>query len=145
MLLKLSSVNLGWIAAAVLIAAPVIAHTIEVSGDVAATFHIEPNHNPKAGQESTAWFVLTKKGGELIPLEKCDCSLAVQANPHQEGEKPLMEPELKPISVEKYKNIPGATIIFPKPGSYELELEGKSKNGTDFKPFSFSYTVNVGG
>jgi hypothetical protein len=28
----------------------VSAHEVEISGDVAATFHIEPNHNPKAAK-----------------------------------------------------------------------------------------------
>ena len=140
---KFFPIKLTFFTAVVLITLPVIAHNIEVSGDVAATFHIEPNHNPKAGKESTAWFALTKKGGEIIPLEECDCALSVRANPHEEESKPLMEPPLKPLTVEKYQNIPSATIIFPQPGSYELELEGKPQNGADFQPFSFSYTINV--
>lgn len=129
---------------AILITAPVIAHNIEVSGDVAATFHLEPNHNPKAGQEATVWFALTKKGGELVPLDNCDCALSVYPKPHLQGTKPLLQPPLKAISPEKYQNIPGATLTFPQPGAYELVLEGKPKNGANFQPFNFSYTVNVG-
>ena len=47
---------------------PAYSHEVEISGDVAATFHIEPNHNPKAGQTTQAWFALTRKGGTIIPL-----------------------------------------------------------------------------
>jgi len=39
----------------------VSAHTVKISGDVAALFHIEPEHNPRAG--SLTWFALTRKGG----------------------------------------------------------------------------------
>lgn len=120
---------------------PAFAHNIKVSGDVAATFHIEPNHNPKAGESAQAWFALTHPGGSIIPLAQCDCKLAVHATPHKEGENPLLEPALKSISTGQYQGIPGADIIFPKPGEYELELSGKPKAGAKFKAFGLSYTV----
>jgi hypothetical protein len=136
--------NLGLVVLSALIAAPVAAHSVKVSGDVAATFHIEPNHNPKAGQKSQTWFALTRRGGAVIPLSQCDCQLAVFPEPHEEGSAPLMKPTLKAISADQYQGIPGAEIIFPKAGTYELELTGKAKNGASFQPFSLSYTVNVG-
>lgn len=120
---------------------PAFAHNIKVSGNVAATFHIEPNHNPKAGESAQAWFALTHPGGSIIPLAQCDCKLAVHATPHQEGENPLLEPALKSISAGRYQGIPGADIIFPRSGEYELELSGKPKAGAKFKAFEFSYTV----
>lgn len=136
--------NLGLLLLSALIATPVAAHTVRVSGDVAATFHIEPNHNPKAGQPSQAWFTLTRRGGQLIPLSQCNCQLAVYSEPHKQGSSPLMKPTLRAISAEQYKGIPGANIVFPKPGTYELELTGTAKNGANFKPFTLSYTVDVG-
>jgi hypothetical protein len=57
---------------AVLTVNSVFAHEVEVSGDVAATFHLEPNHNPRAGEKSRVWFALTRKGGQIIPLEQCN-------------------------------------------------------------------------
>lgn len=136
--------NLGIILLSALIAAPVVAHEVEVSGDVAATFHIEPGHNPKAGQPSQAWFALTRKGGQLIPISQCNCHLAVYPEPHKEGSSPLISPALKAVSADQYQNIPGADIVFPKAGAYELELTGTAKNGANFKPFKLTYTVNVG-
>ena len=121
----------------------VLAHEVEVSGDVAATFHLEPNHNPRAGQPARAWFALTLRGGQIIPLEQCNCKLAVYPKNHKKGDKPLMEPPLKAISAEKYQGIPGADIVFPKAGIYELKLSGQAKNGADFKPFELNYTVTV--
>ena len=119
------------------------AHNVKTSGEVAALFHIEPDHNPKAGQASRAWFALTKKGGELIPLEKCNCKLEVHQQPHKEGAEPLLEPPLKAISAEQYQGVPGAEIVFPKAGIYELELSGTAKDGQSFQPFELSYSVTV--
>lgn len=121
----------------------VFAHEVEVDGDVAATFHLEPNHNPRAGESARVWFALTRKGGQLIPLEECNCQLSVYSQPHAEGDQPLMQPPLLAVSAEQYKGIPGATIVFPKAGIYELELRGKAKTGTSFQPFKLSYSVTV--
>lgn len=138
-----SEKNFGWLLLATLIATPVTAHTVEVGGDVAATFHITPNHNPKAGQSSQAWFALTRKGGQLIPLSQCNCQLFVYSKPRDRNAQPLITPSLKAISVERYRGIPGAEIVFPKAGAYELELRGTAKNGANFRPFTLNYTVNV--
>jgi len=119
------------------------AHNVKTSGDVAALFHIEPDHNPKARQASRVWFALTKKGGELIPLEKCNCKLEVHQEPHKEGSEPLLEPPLKAISAEQYQGVPGAEIVFPKAGIYELEISGTAKDGQSFQPFELSYSVTV--
>lgn len=136
--------NLGLILLSALIAAPVAAHTVEVSGDVAATFHIKPNHNPKAGQPSQAWFALTRRGGQLIPLSQCDCQLAVYSKPHAQNAQAIVRPLLKPISDQQYQNIPGADIVFPRAGAYDLVLSGTAKNGASFRPFTLTYEVNVG-
>jgi hypothetical protein len=121
----------------------VLAHQVEVSGDVAATFHLEPNHNPRAGQPARVWFALTRRGGQIIPLEQCNCKLAVYPKNHKDGDKPLMQPPLKAVSAEKYQGIPGADIVFPKAGIYELELSGRTQNKANFKPFKLTYTVTV--
>ncbi|MCC3428717.1 MULTISPECIES: hypothetical protein [unclassified Microcoleus] len=120
-----------------------IAHEVEISGDVAATFHLEPNHNPRAGETAKVWFALTRRGGQIIPLEQCNCQLAVYPKNHKQGDKPLIEPPLKAVSVERYQGIPGAEIVFPKAGIYELKLSGKPKAAAKFKPFQLSYTVTV--
>ena len=121
----------------------VLAHEVEISGDVAATFHLEPNHNPRAGQPARVWFALTRRGGQIIPLEQCNCKLGVYLKERKQGDKPLMQPPLKAISAERYKGIPGADIVFPKTGIYELELSGTAQNKANFKPFKLTYTVTV--
>jgi hypothetical protein len=128
-----------------LFAVPVIAHNVEISNEVAATFHITPDHNPQAGKRSQAWFALTRRGGQSIPLSECNCALKVYAVPRTEAAQPILKPELKAINVERYQDIPGADIIFPQPGAYELEISGTAKDNSSFSPFELTYTVNVGG
>ncbi|MGL4881543.1 MAG: hypothetical protein ACRC8K_10805, partial [Waterburya sp.] len=68
----------------------------------------------------------------------------VYAVPRTEAAQPILKPELKAINVERYQDIPGADIIFPQPGAYELEISGSAKDNSSFKPFELTYTVNVG-
>jgi hypothetical protein len=119
---------------------PAAAHTIHTSGKVAATFHIEPGHNPKAGEPATAWFALTKQGGDRIPLTECTCTLTVYDTATQ---KPVLQPPLKAINAEQFQDIPGAKIVFPKSGIYELKLRGQATDGDAFPPFELSYQVTV--
>ncbi|MBW4558849.1 MAG: FixH family protein [Trichormus sp. ATA11-4-KO1] len=122
---------------------PVFAHQVQISADVGATVHIEPNDNPRAGEPTQAWFALTRKGGKAIPLTQCDCQLLIFAQPHIPGEPALLEPSLKPVSAERYQGIPGAEITFPKPGLYQLQLSGKPATEASFKPFEFKFEVTV--
>jgi hypothetical protein len=118
------------------------AHKVQTAADVGATLHIEPNDNPRAGEPAKTWFALTRKGGKVIPLAECNCKLAVYAEPHVKGEPALIEPTLQPVAAERYRGIPGANIIFPKPGAYQLQLSGKSVSGS-FQPFNFKFNVTV--
>lgn len=122
---------------------PIFAHQVQIAADVGATLHIEPNDNPRAGQPTQTWFALTRKGGQAIPLTQCDCQLLVYAQPHPPGEPALIEPNLEPVSAERYQGIPGAEITFPKPGLYQLHLSGKPATGVSFKPFEFKFEVVV--
>jgi hypothetical protein len=122
--------------------APVGAHEIETSGNVAAMFHIEPNHNPKVGVPSRAWFALTRRGGQIIPLSQCNCQLAVYSLP-QKNKTPLLKPSLSSLNIERYRGVPSATITFPQAGRYQLTLTGTPKAGGYFQPFSLSYQVTV--
>jgi hypothetical protein len=122
---------------------PAFAHNIKTDGDVGATFHIEPNHNPRAGESSRAWFVLTRKGGKQISLAECNCQLRVYPQSSQQKNAKVLKPPLKAVSAEQYRDIPGADIIFPSAGIYELEISGTPKAGGSFKSFKIDYTVTV--
>jgi len=124
---------------------PAIAHKVEISGDVGGTIHLEPNDNPQAGKATLTWIALTRKGGQTIPLQQCNCQLAVYAEPRQKNAAPLLKPSLKAVTAEKYQGIPGAEIVFPKPGAYQVKLKGTPKAGANFKPFQLNFDVTVAG
>ncbi len=119
------------------------AHTIKADKEVAALFHLEPNHNPRAGEPAQIWFGLTLQGGQALPLDLCDCQLAIYRQPRSEGAEPLLEPELMGVEVERYQAAPGAEVIFPEIGSYELELSGRPQGEVTFEPFRLTYSVTV--
>lgn len=122
---------------------PTVAHEVEVSGNVAATFHLEPDHNPKAGETAQIWFALTRRGGAIIPMSECECQLFIYAEPRKQSDRPLITPELSPISAEKYQGIPGTNVVFPQAGRYQLEFVGSPKTKDNFQPFKFTYSVTV--
>jgi hypothetical protein len=122
---------------------PAIAHQVKIAEEVGATIHVEPNDNPRAGENSQTWFGLTRKGGKTIALEECDCQLAIYREPRKPGDSPVLKPVLKPLSAEKYKDIPGAEIVFPQVGVYGLALNGQARDGKSFKPFELNFKVTV--
>ncbi|MEL6602397.1 MAG: hypothetical protein AAFP20_04125 [Cyanobacteria bacterium J06614_10] len=117
-----------------------IAHQVEVMEDVGATLHIEPDDTPLAGEESLAWFALTRRGGEVIPLSACDCQLTVSSE--SAAAEPLT-PALSPVDAEGYEDIPGAQFTFPEVGLYTLTLTGEPVEAGDFSPFTFEFETTV--
>ncbi len=132
-----------WSITGVLAAFPVLAHNVEVVGDVAGTWHIEPDHSPKAGEPAQVWIALTRQGGIILPLEQADCSLSLYNAPRTPGDQPILQPPLKAIAAEQYQGIPGATVTFPKTGLYQFNLDCRPKTAGDFQPFQMTYDVTV--
>lgn len=126
-----------------LFAIPSWAHEVEVAGEVAGIWHIEPNHNPKAGEPTTVWVALTRKGGQLLPLEQATCQLSVYTQPRKPGDQPLLQPPVKAIAAEQYQGIPAAEVRFPKTGLYQLQLSCSPKTTGAFQPFQMDYQVTV--
>jgi len=137
--------SLGYLIFLGVLVAPVAAHNVQTAGDVGGTLHIEPNDNPQAGKPALTWFALTRRGGQVIPLEACECQLAVYAQPRSDNAQPVLEPTLEVVKAEEYQGIPGAAIAFPKAGAYELELRGTPKPGANFQPFELQFPVTVTG
>ncbi|MDP8964507.1 MAG: hypothetical protein M3O33_11090 [Cyanobacteriota bacterium] len=125
------------------IAIPAEAHKVQVAGDVGGTLHIEPNDAPRAGESALAWFGLTRKGGQVIPLSECNCKLSVYTSTSAPSSLPLLTPALKAVSAEQYQGVPGAEVQFPKPGAYQLQLSGTPTAGGNFKPFELKFQVTV--
>jgi hypothetical protein len=127
----------------ILLPSPAWGHKVKTDAQVGATIHFEPDDRPKSLEPTKVWFALTKKGGTTIPLKDCQCQLQIRQLP---GNQQLATPQLQAINAEKYQDIPSATVLFPQPGAYTLELTGKSVKPGDFQPFKleFDATVSVG-
>jgi hypothetical protein len=136
-------IEIATVMAVMSLGVPAIAHTVKTDVDVGATFHIEPHHSPRAGETARAWFALARQGGTLIPLEECNCKLSVYSK-SSAAKFPLLEPSLQAIDAEQNRGVPGAEIVFPEAGLYELELSGTPKETGTFQPFKLTYTVTVG-
>ncbi|QQE66486.1 hypothetical protein GFS31_31840 [Leptolyngbya sp. BL0902] len=117
---------------------PAQAHQVQTSATVGGTLHIEPNDTPRAQEDSLIWLALTQRGGRVIPLEDCYCTLRIY-----QGNTMLAQPYLQPITAEGYQNIPSATFMFPAVGAYTVVLEGRPQNDAEFEPFELSYNVTV--
>jgi len=118
-----------------------IAHEVRTSNEVGGTIHIEPNDRPIAGQKTRVWIALTKRGGEIIPYKKCNCSLEVRSLTN----KNIKFTVSKSGSIlDRYLGLPSIEVIFPQVGRYELQLSGSAREGEDFQPFELTFTTNVG-
>lgn len=135
--------RLVWVLVLVAIASPASAHKVQVAGDVGGTLHLEPNDTPRAGESTLTWFALTRKGGQVISLEQCNCQLSIYSSNAAPGSPPLLTPPLKAVSVERYQNIPGTEIQFPQPGLYQLQLRGTPTAEGNFQPFEMEFEVTV--
>ncbi len=122
---------------------PSLAHTVEISGEVGGTLHIEPNDSPQAGQPNLTWFALTRRGGQPIPLSECNCTLAVYQEPRRQDDSPIQQPRLNATTVEGKSGVPSATVTFPQAGSYELVLQGRPITAGTFTPFELKFSVTV--
>jgi hypothetical protein len=118
-----------------------IAHEVRTSQDVGGTIHIEPNDRPIAGKKTRIWIALTKRGGEIIPYEKCNCQMEVRS---------LTDRNLKfTVSnslaiIDRFLGLPSLEVTFPQIGRYELKLNGSPRDNADFAPFELTFTTNVG-
>ena len=117
-----------------------IAHEVKTSNDVGGTIHIDPNDRPIAGQKSRVWIALTKRGGEIIPYEKCDCRLEVRSLTNKSIK--FAVPKAASI-LDRYLGLPSIEVTFPEAGRYELRLSGSAKGDVHFPEFDLTFSTNV--
>lgn len=118
-----------------------IAHEVRTANEVGGTLHIEPDDRPIAGQRSRAWIALTRRGGEIIPYNNCNCRLEVRSLTNKNIRFTVSQ---MPSILDRYLGLPSIEIVFPQVGRYELRLNGAPKGDEDFPPFELTFTVNVG-
>ncbi|MGD1851325.1 MAG: hypothetical protein ACFCBU_12235 [Cyanophyceae cyanobacterium] len=118
-------------------------HSTKIVSDIAVTVHVEPEHQPTAGQPTRVWFLLTRQGGEVVPLSIANCTLEVRKQPFAPGNSPLLTPEVVPIEAERYQSIPGANLTFPEAGTYDLTFGCAPKTAGNFGAFSIDHEAIV--
>lgn len=69
--------------------------------------------------------------------------MAVYSQPRKGGNSAVLQPTIKAISALKYQSVPGADIVFPNTGRYQLELSCTLKTQGNFQPFQLKYDVVV--
>ena len=142
---KISSkfaVLLSFITLAMITTATVaIAHEVRTSQEVGGTIHIEPNDRPVVGKKTRIWIALTKRGGEVIAYEKCNCRMEVRSL----TDKSIKFTVSDSLAIlERYLGLSSKEVTFPQVGRYELKLIGLPRNDANFQPFELTFTTNVG-
>jgi hypothetical protein len=127
----------------VLSLAGALAHEFVRDGDVAALMHVEPDDAVTAAKPTTAWFELTKRGGEMIGEADCDCRVGIYAGAIKPGATPIQAVAAKDGTAGRAKGKLSATLTFPDEGAYTLTLDGKPRKAGAFKPFLLEWTVRA--
>jgi hypothetical protein len=132
------------------VAPTVIAHNVEIAGEVAGLWHIEPNHDPTAGIPSRVWVALSQRGGQALPLDQLQCQLTIVqqgAKPGTQSNNPPSPPpivlEPKPLNDPSQPSALGSMVSFPRTGAYELRLACKPQPGSSIAAFVMNYEVTV--
>jgi hypothetical protein len=124
---------------------PVRAHELKANSQVGALMHIQPDDSPQAGKAAVTWFGLVKRGGESVPLAKCDCRLTIYSGKQAKG-KVLFVPALREGKIEEPVGANTrllADVTFPKAGEYTMVLSGKPKAGGHFNPFKLQWVIRA--
>lgn len=115
------------------------AHEIESDDSVIATFHIEPNDNPIAGNVSEIKISFFDRVSEF-DATKCDCDIAISSNG--------IEIFRKPVGEIQGVNLTNNSIVFPyifqEKGSYTLALSGKINQGDgDTQDVNHDFSIEI--
>jgi len=111
---------------------------IKTTETIAATIHLDPGNEPRAGQASLTKFVLTHSQGQPVPPSNCDCQIAIY---NADNQLVMRDLPLSAVQTTGQQSI-STIITFPTPGAYRLVLTGHSHNGS-FEPFVLNFPVTV--
>jgi hypothetical protein len=108
------------------------AHELKIDDQIGGVFHLEPNHDPIAGQPSTLSYALKDLQGKFRIVD-CECVLAA----FQSGQEVVSS-----IAGGTDADV-GATIIFPREGTYTVRLSGSPRTKGSFQAFTLENIVEV--
>lgn len=113
--------------------APVAAHELIRDGAVGAVLHIEPDDAVFSGRSLT-YEAEFEDTSNTFRLADCDCTIMASQHGHQ-----VFSQRLTPAN----KDTATGSIMFTRPGDYQLMIHGAPHNGAQFKPFVLVYNETV--
>jgi len=116
---------------------PVSAHVLKTDKDIGAVFHVTPDDDPIAGQESEFFFEIKDKTNKFSSA-KCNCQVAIQQNGQTIFNQSIFH--------SQHASDPGAggfTFTFPEKAIYTLIVTGNPSDGISFQPFTLTYDLRV--
>lgn len=116
---------------------PVSAHVLKTDKDIGAVFHVTPDDDPIAGQESEFFFEIKDKTNKFSP-DKCNCQVAIQQN----GQT-IFNQSIFHSQHSSDPSASGFTYTFPEKAIYTLIVTGNPSDGISFQPFTLTYDLRV--
>ncbi|MBW4472161.1 MAG: hypothetical protein KME45_17410 [Stenomitos rutilans HA7619-LM2] len=123
-------------------ALPLIAHQEQTGASVGVMIHLDPNDSPYASKPTLTWFMLTRRGGNMISPTTCNCRVTVYDGRNQAIARSLPLSTMELEGHQKGHRAIRTTITFPKPGAYTVVLSGQAKDKS-FAPFETKFPVTV--
>lgn len=111
----------------------VSAHELESDNGISAVLHLPPDDKPISGETTKYEFLVSDQKGQLS-LTDCDCKVLLKKN----GQ--LIKSQQLQVTDDQRGY---GSVIFPKPGVYNLELTGAPRANADFDDFEFENSVRV--
>jgi len=112
------------------------AHELKTIGSVGAVFHLEPNHDPVAGEAAFFFFEFKDKEGRFDP-KNCECTLEVSQGDNKFFSQNLFEDNPSPSLTNA-----SLTYVFPERNIYQVRVNAKAIDSS-FDTFSLEWDVRV--
>lgn len=113
------------------------AHVLKTDGAIGAVLHVDPNDEPKAGEQASFFFEFKDRNGKFDP-KNCDCTFKILENGN-----PLFTQGLFDQSSEPSLSSASVFYTFEKGGVYQIQVIGKPASDGDFQSFRLNYDIRV--
>ena len=113
------------------------AHILKTDGNIGAVFHVDPDDDPIAGQQTGFFFEFKDKQRKFTP-QNCNCTFSITEDGKQIFSQPLFQNNTDP-------SLTNASIFyaFPEKNVYQIKVIGKPNTPDAFQPFTLVYDVRV--
>lgn len=133
---KIGRLVAGLLFVVLLLPAASLAHTYASDGPIRVLLHTDPDDNPPTQNPTELNFTVFDETNQFLGSH-CDCVVTVTGSG-----KTILK---KTIFTDKNadKNVTAVPVIFPRLGTYTVNIAGQPKPGSTFHPFNLNYSVPV--